>query len=248
MDGAGAQPAELAVGFAHDVHDRATTLGRRAVAEPGAFAADVPPAHDLLQQGRGLFVPFLRQGGAMEAADRMCRRDGAAGPRLGRLRVNRAHEFEGQAVRIGKPENGIAESRVRILHGNSIVGQSTPPIVQRRVSHGEAGGRHLAVPDGPSSGARPRKERENRSRRAGGVPEIEMIRTWIVEIYRELDQTEAEELCVEVHVGLRIARDGGDVVNAGDALRGRHGARSGMRYAYLFTTTPSPYQPVLEPG
>ena len=50
---------------------------------------------------------------------------------------------------------------------------------------------------------------------AARVAEIEMIGRRVVEVYRSLDEPEAENASVEVEIPLRIAGDAGDVMNAG---------------------------------
>ena len=62
---------------------------------------------------------------------------------------------------------------------------------------------------------RPWEECENRSRAARLVPEVEMVRSGVVEIDRALDETKAEDASVEIQIPLGIAGDSGDVMNAG---------------------------------
>jgi hypothetical protein len=60
----------------------------------------------------------------------------------------------------------------------------------------------------------PDKEGQRRAGRAGLVAIIEMPGGRIVEIDRALDHSEAKQAPVEGNMTLRLARDGGDVVNA----------------------------------
>src|SRR5262249_60683544 len=85
------------------------------------------------------------------------------------------------------------------------------------------GRRDLPRPNDASPCMWPRKEGQDRSRCTFLIPEIEVIRPWVVEVDRELDQSQAENRCVEVEITLRITGNGGDVMDAGNG-RCRHGA------------------------
>ena len=73
---------------------------------------------------------------------------------------------------------------------------------------------HIAPPAGLVP--RPVEESDDASRRARLVPVVEMVGGWIVEIDRLFHQAQAQQSGIEIDVPLRIAGDGGDVVDTGD--------------------------------
>src|SRR4030095_15827203 len=62
----------------------------------------------------------------------------------------------------------------------------------------------------------PRKKRQDCSGRATAIAEIKMIRSWIIEIHRALDETQTEKPDIKIEVPLRIAGDRSDVMESWD--------------------------------
>jgi hypothetical protein len=59
---------------------------------------------------------------------------------------------------------------------------------------------------------RPREKRKDRARRPLVIAKIEVICTWIIEVYGLLDEPQSKHLGVKIQVALRIAGNGGYVV------------------------------------
>ena len=70
----------------------------------------------------------------------------------------------------------------------------------------------LAVPAGAALHVDPGEEGQHASGRADLIGKIEMIGPGVIEIDSLLDQALAEHIAVEIHVALRIARHGSDVM------------------------------------
>ena len=64
------------------------------------------------------------------------------------------------------------------------------------------------------SSARPRKEREDGAGVPNAIAVIEVVSCRIVEVDGELDEPESDEAGIEIDIGLRLAGDGGDVMDA----------------------------------
>ena len=71
----------------------------------------------------------------------------------------------------------------------------------------------------------PGEEGEDGAGGAEVVAEVEVVGAGVVEVDGALDEAEAEDLGVEVEVGLGVGGDGGDVVKTDDGLSG-HGVTS----------------------
>src|SRR5205085_8868596 len=65
-----------------------------------------------------------------------------------------------------------------------------------------------------ASCARPRKERQDRSRRTAIVAEIKMITSRIIEIDGALHETQTKKSDVEIKIALWVARDRSDVMKS----------------------------------
>src|SRR5262249_34990146 len=94
------------------------------------------------------------------------------------------------------------------------ISQALRPELERRRRNLERDGRDLTRAEVPLRHPRPRKEREDRARRADPVAEVEVVGPGIVEVDGQLDEAKADDLRVEVERPLRIARDRGDVMDA----------------------------------
>src|SRR5207249_10773737 len=66
--------------------------------------------------------------------------------------------------------------------------------------------------------ARPWKACENRSRRTAIIAKIKMITSRIVKINCALDETQPKQGDIEIEIPLRITRDRGDVMKAGNLV------------------------------
>ena len=88
------------------------------------------------------------------------------------------------------------------------------PITERVGRNRERGRFDLAGPAASAARARPRKECENRSRRAAVVAEIEMIASRIVKIHSAFNETQTEKSHVKIEVPLRIAGNRSNVMKS----------------------------------
>ena len=88
------------------------------------------------------------------------------------------------------------------------------PVIEGSLRNGEARRDNLTVAARAASRARPRKECDDRSRRADAIAKVKVIRRRVVEINCSFNKAKSENLPVKIEIALRIARDGGDVMNA----------------------------------
>jgi hypothetical protein len=106
-------------------------------------------------------------------------------------------------------------SRDRLCEFDLLPDQPLDPESHRAGENDERRYSYLASALSSPSRMRPRKERENAAWMAELVTEVEVIGGRIVEVYSPLDEPQPQNAGVEVEISLRIARDTGDVVNAG---------------------------------
>ena len=81
----------------------------------------------------------------------------------------------------------------------------------------------------PRRASGPRKESQNASGRAFRVAEIEVVSGGVVEVYGALDEPQAENAGVEIEIPLGVARDTGNVMNAGGCKSHGKGRIGGPR-------------------
>ena len=77
----------------------------------------------------------------------------------------------------------------------------------------KAGCNHLSGSAGAAPRARPCEKRDCCSGPAGSIAIIKMVSRWIVEIDGAFGETQPECLSIKINVALRIAGNGGDMVN-----------------------------------
>src|SRR5436190_4405232 len=144
----------------------------------------------------------------------MLRVDRALLPRGDRTGARGFDELEAKTVWIAEGEDSFAKPFAPLSDRDAELQQPRPPICAGSRRNRERDGRHLTRANRPLSRLRPGKEREDRSRCAVLVAKIEVIRFGIVEVDGELHQAKGEGGRIEVEIPLRIAGDGGDVMNA----------------------------------
>src|ERR1700704_3299335 len=98
-----------------------------------------------------------------------------------------------------------------LLELHSFLDQSLYPKTDRARKNGKRRDGNLST----ASRIRPGEKSQNAARRSGLVAEIEMIGCRIVEVHGALDEPHAEDTGIEIEISLRIARDTGNVMNAG---------------------------------
>src|SRR5260221_5115385 len=157
----------------------------------------------------------------------VCGRYGTRLPGENGTLVRRRHQFKPEPIRIAKPHHALAEAFFVRCDAEAVSVQSLGPECQRLDAYRERDRDNLTGTDDSAPGAGPRKERQDGSWRAALVSEIEVIRTRIVEIDRELDKSEPHHLRVEIQVPLGIGRNGSDVVNAWYGLHGHRDSPGG---------------------
>src|SRR6202035_3891210 len=90
------------------------------------------------------------------------------------------------------------------------------PAAETAFRHAEGDPRRLAGAAAAELGVRPGEEGEEGPRAPRLVAVVEVVAAGVVEVDRLLDQAQPEDAGVEVDVLLRVASDGGDMVDAGD--------------------------------
>src|SRR3954470_10481386 len=92
--------------------------------------------------------------------------------------------------------------------------ETLEPEAERGGANGEGRDRDLSHTLTSGAGTGPGEEGHDASRRAGRIAVVQMVGLRIVEVHRALHEPESEHATVEVQVALRVARDGGDVMDA----------------------------------
>ena len=77
---------------------------------------------------------------------------------------------------------------------------------------------HLARPVPPAAHIIPREKGQDRPRVPGGIPKIEVIGARVIKIDRQFHQAQPQRLGVEIQVALRIAGDGGNMMDSPDGI------------------------------
>jgi len=116
--------------------------------------------------------------------------------------------LEGDDALVLVPRNGLLEL-------NSLLDESLDPETNRAGKNRERCDGDLAAALSSPSRIRPGEKSENAARSSSYVAEVEVIGGRIVEVYRALDQPEAEGAGVEIQISLGVARNAGDVMNTG---------------------------------
>jgi hypothetical protein len=154
----------------------------------------------------------------VQPAHLVLRRDRARVPRDERapVAVRRLDEREAQAVRVGEGERVLAEARFARAGRDAQRRQPLLPVAERPGRHGQRDGGGQPVAGAPVRHVGPREEGQLRPRRPGAVGEEEVVGVGRVLVDGALDEPHPQPGDVEVERLLRVARDDGDVVQAGD--------------------------------
>jgi len=109
----------------------------------------------------------------------------------------------------------VTGNRLREL--DTLLDQSLDPEANgaRSDSEGRYGYLPTTLPAPASIG--PREKSKNSGRVTPLITKVEVIRRGIIEVYRALDEPEAENAGVEVEIPLRVTGYGGDMMNSGTA-------------------------------
>src|SRR2546423_5345130 len=101
----------------------------------------------------------------------------------------------------------------RLLELDALLDEALDPESERSGSDGKRRDSNLAAALTAATRVRPGKERQNCTRTAGLVAEIEVIGRRVVEVDGAFDEPEAENSGVEIEISLRVAGDTGDVMD-----------------------------------
>jgi hypothetical protein len=122
----------------------------------------------------------------------------------------------------------VLVARSRPLEFDVLLDQPLDPEADGAGQDGEGRYGDLTTTLSSTSSIGPRKKSEGASRASLLIAEVEMIGRGIVEVYRALDEPEAEDTGVEVEIPLRIAGYAGDVMNTGSTKA--HGTDSCLAF------------------
>ncbi len=142
--------------------------------------------------------------GALDAEDRVLGRDLGVGGAERRVAELRHHELEAEPVVVDEAQAAL---------GAGAAAEPLLPEVERRLGSDS----ELERVDHPGAGATACRAGdlepgEDRAGRALLVAEVEVVRLWSVEVDGFLDEAKPEQIGVEAHVLLGVARDHGHVV------------------------------------
>ncbi len=149
-------------------------------------------------------------GDAVESTNRVLGWHGAAGPGLDAAGRGRSDEFDDHTIRIGDAQHGLAEARREPLH--AVFLEALLPIAHGGRGNCESRCADLTRAPDALTGMRPWEEGHDRSRRSGGITEVEVIAAGIVEVDGLLHKPQTEQPRIEVEIALRIAGNRCDVM------------------------------------
>src|SRR5207247_9519360 len=92
-------PAHAAVRRADDINDGARFTGSHGISKTIAFLLDQPESKRIGEEGRGSFVSFLRQRGAVKAVNGVLQRTGTGLPALLRTERWLGDDFDPHSIR-----------------------------------------------------------------------------------------------------------------------------------------------------
>src|SRR4051812_26088058 len=107
----------------------------------------------------------------------------------------------------------LSEAIARFLDRDAMLFESPRPKLSRARGDGKTCGHDLACANAPTPRVGPGKKSHDRARVPDSVPKVKVIGAGVVEIDRSLHQTQPQDPAVEIEISLRVARDGGDMVD-----------------------------------
>jgi len=215
VDDPGAQTRPGGVGGIADTDAAAQQLAGAIVAVHVPLQAQ-PGLERPPRRGRGA----TRQLDAVDALDRHRQPDaGVPGPGSGH--GVRLDELDLQPVRVTDREPVAPIAAAAIPEGDGMVVQTGPPCIGRAGRNREGDTLGGPGPAAPRSQTLNGKERQDRPRGADTVAVVQVVRAWVVEVDRLLDQTQSQQALVEVPIALRVGGHCGDVMDS----RGLHVVR-----------------------
>jgi hypothetical protein len=119
-----------------------------------------------------------------------------------------------EPIAIAKHECRLAEPAARRVVVDTMCHEAVQPKAHCARGHGERRLRHLANARPSLSRARIGEERDQAAGTSLCIAIVEMVCGGVVEVDGLLHQPQAEDPRIEVHVLLRVASDGADVMNA----------------------------------
>ena len=208
-----------ALGFlrsAKNIDEGARFAGSGRVTEAVAFLRNELKSESLSQQRGGLLIALFGKRGAVKTVDGVFERNrsgliGSVGSG-----VEGRDQLQFHAVEIREGNDLFAESFERPLEGDAMLGETLGPILHGAPRHSERGVSQLSGTVTTLSSARPRKEREDSAGMPDAIAVIQVVSCRIVEVDGEFDEPESDEARIEIDVDLRLAGDGGDVMDAED--------------------------------
>jgi hypothetical protein len=185
--------------------------------------SDLVKAHDVKDAG-GRFCLVFEEGDAEEASDGVLGCDGGETRGFCGTGVGVAYEFKLHPVGIGEDQDLFFEALFASFDGDPEGEQAFFPVGHRGERNAEGGACYFANASGTAGGMGPWEEGEDGSGGACVVAKVEVIGAGIVEVDGALDESQAENLGVEVEIALCVGGDGGDVMEANDGCG--HGVSS----------------------
>src|SRR3954466_9716703 len=192
-------------------HSRSVCLGLK-TQQPLILAMGLKAQH-LGQKLCGAPVTIFPDGCSLQAANGVLGTDRTVVPGLlGAGNVAR-NQLQEETVGIGETQNLVVEAAARALVLNTLRQKSLDPEAERPRRYRQCHSGNLAAALPAAVRTRPGKKREQRAGTSDLVTVVEVIAARIVEVHRELDEAKSQDTGVEVQVSLRIAGDGGDVMD-----------------------------------
>src|SRR5450759_4922928 len=109
----------------------------------------------------------------------------------------------------------VLVTRNGLLELHSLLDQSLDPEADRAGKDRKRCNSDLTAALSAAMRIRPRKKSKDAAGTSRFIAEVEMIGGRIVEVHGALDEPQPEDAGVEIEISLRIARDTGNVMNAG---------------------------------
>ncbi len=203
VDGTGAGAAEVGLRVDEDVDVVAegVGVGGRGEAEAIAFGGDLMETHEGESLG-GVGGIKLEHGDAEESADGVLGGNVRVAWGVGRRCGSVGYDFDLHAVGVGESEYVFFEAAWAAGEGHALLDEALFPKSEGGGGDAEGGVGDFAGTGGAATDPGPGKEREDGAWAAEVVAEVEVVGSGVVEVDGPLDEAEAEDLGVEVEIGL----------------------------------------------
>src|SRR5438270_1834050 len=129
------------------------------------------------------------------------------------IQMSRLNHFQRQPVGIAQANSSCAKARRKRFTKNVVLVEARLPKTDGVLGNRETDHVHLSGSAAAAARSRPGEKSDSGSGLSRAIAKIEMIRGRVIKIDRPLSKTKPKQTRIEIYVPLRIAGDGGDMMD-----------------------------------